>query len=396
MDKFNLLECTLRDGGYITGWHFDDDMIKETVKELIEANLDFVEVGYLNNAAGQSNMTQFRTIDSIKPFLPEVRKDTVILAMADVLQFKPEDLTPYDGTSVDGIRVVFYKHQIEEALILSKAIKEAGYKLFVQPMVTIDYTVNEYASLAKRIARLEPFAVSIVDSFGYMFKSDFRQYFKILDNILAPETIIGFHSHNNMNLAFITAQDILEYDTSRRLVIDASLYGMGRGAGNLNTELIANYYNMTLGTKYDTIRILDLISKYIMPIQQQRSWGYSPYMFITGLYHYHPNFACYLLDEYDVSYTAASQLICEGQQNGREVFDYYMTKYRKEGALPKFLDGSNVVGMVEGYNAWPKNFKAFQSILNAFDATPPVNSSRSSYIHYGSGSGPVGVIKLVE
>lgn len=338
MDKFNLLECTLRDGGYITGWRFDDDMIKETVKELIEANLDFVEVGYLNNAAGQSNMTQFRTIDSIKTFLPEDRKDTVILAMADVLQFKPEDLTPYDGTSVDGIRVVFYKHQIEEALILSKAIKEAGYKLFVQPMVTIDYTVNEYASLAKRIARLEPFAVSIVDSFGYMFKSDFRQYFKILDNILAPETIIGFHSHNNMNLAFITAQDILEYDTSRRLVIDASLYGMGRGAGNLNTELIANYYNMTLGTKYDTIRILDLISKYIMPIQQQRSWGYSPYMFITGLYHYHPNFACYLLDEYDVSVSVFEKFL-------RTIPDDMRTKCRKPYVLEKWQEFSEKNGI---------------------------------------------------
>lgn len=301
MDKFNLLECTLRDGGYITGWHFSDEMIKDTTKNLIDANLDFVEIGYLNNAASQNNMTQFKTIDQISDFIPEDRKDTVILAMADVLQFKPEDLTPYDGKSIDGIRVVFYKHQIEEALVMSRAIKEAGYKLFVQPMVTIDYTLDEYTALAKKIARLEPYAVSIVDSFGYMLKSDFRQYFKILDNILAPETVIGFHSHNNMNLAFITAQDILEYETSRRLVIDASLYGMGRGAGNLNTELIANYYNMTLGNKYDTLKILELISKYIMPISKEKRWGYSPYMFITGLYHYHPNFACYLLDEFDVS-----------------------------------------------------------------------------------------------
>ena len=158
MDKFNLLECTLRDGGYITGWHFEDDMIKDTIKTLIDANLDFVEVGYLNNSASQNNMTQFKDIDAIIDFLPEDRKDTTILAMADVLQFKPEDLTPYDGRSIDGIRVVFYKHQIEEALIMSKAIKEAGYKLFVQPMVTIDYSVNEYANLAKRIAKLEPYA----------------------------------------------------------------------------------------------------------------------------------------------------------------------------------------------------------------------------------------------
>ena len=309
MDKFNLLECTLRDGGYITGWHFDNEMISDTVKTLIDAKLDFVEVGYLNSSSHDDNMTQFDSIGKISKFLPKDRGGCIVLAMADVMQFKPEDLTPYDGTSIDGIRVVFYKHQVKEALIMAKAVKDAGYKLFVQPMVTIDYTVDEYAGLAKEIAKLEPYAVSIVDSFGYMIKSDFRRYFKILDNILSPETIIGFHSHNNMNLAFITAQDILEYETSRRLVIDSSLYGMGRGAGNLNTELIANYYNMTLGNKYDIIKILDMISKYIMPIRKEKEWGYSPYMFITGLYHYHPNFACYLLSEHDVSVSEFEEFI---------------------------------------------------------------------------------------
>lgn len=338
MDKFNLLECTLRDGGYITGWHFDDDMIKETVQNLVDAKLDFVEVGYLNNAANQNNMTQFKNIDQIIPFLPKDRKDCILLAMADVLQFKPEDLTPYDGKSIDGIRVVFYKHQIAEALTMSKAIKEAGYKLFVQPMVTIDYTVDEYASLAKEIARLDPYAVSIVDSFGYMLKSDFRQYFKILDNILSPETVIGFHSHNNMNLAFITAQDILEYETSRRLVIDSSLYGIGRGAGNLNTELIANYYNMTLGNKYDTVKILDLISKYIMPIRSTKEWGYSPYMFITGLYHYHPNFACYLLDEVDVPVSVFEKFIQTIPEDMR-------TKCRKPYVLEKWEEFCNINGL---------------------------------------------------
>lgn len=301
MDKISLLECTLRDGGYITKWNFEDEMIKNTISTLTDANLDFVEVGYLNSSSSIGNTTQFPNINSISSYLPKERGNTLYLAMADVLQFKPEDLTPYNGNSIDGIRVVFYKHQIEEALILGKKVSEMGYKLFMQPMVTIDYTKEEYASLCKKIAELNPYAVSIVDSFGYMFKDDFRQYFKILDNILDSNAIIGFHSHNNMNLAFITAQDILEYSTTRRLIIDCSLFGMGRGAGNLNTELISNYYNNVLGNKYDISKIIQLISKYIMNIYYKKSWGYTPYLFLTGLYHYHPNFACYLLEEYDVT-----------------------------------------------------------------------------------------------
>lgn len=301
MDKFNLLECTLRDGGYITQWNFDDSMIKDTIEKLIDAKLDFVEVGYLNRKEYVPNTTQFNNIEQIADFLPEDRNGSVILAMADVTQFLPEDVTPYTGKSIDGIRIVFYKHQIDEAMRLAETVKNNGYKLFMQPMVTIDYTIDEYMRLSRRIAKLSPYAVSIVDSFGYMIESDFRLYFKVLDNIMSPETVIGFHSHNNMNLAFITAQDIFDYQTSRRLVIDASLYGMGRGAGNLNTELIANYYNRVLGNKYDIEIILHLISKYIFPISKEKRWGYSPYLFITALNHYHPNFACYLLDEEDVS-----------------------------------------------------------------------------------------------
>lgn len=309
MDKFNLLDCTLRDGGYITKWRFSENAILEIIRGLIDAGLDFIEVGYINPEVHGKNTTQFESIEKISKYLHPNRKNTIILAMVDVQQCKAENITPYTEKSIDGIRVVFYKHQINEAMNIAKAVKKCGYKLFMQPMVTVDYTLNEYVELSKYIADLEPYGVSIVDSFGYMLKSDFRNYFKILDDILEPYTIIGFHSHNNMNLAFVTAQDVLEYDTRRRIIIDCSLYGIGRGAGNLNTELITNYYNMVLGKNYDISRILELIDEYIMPIRREKEWGYSPYLFITGLYHYHPNFACYLLEEHSVSISEFERFI---------------------------------------------------------------------------------------
>jgi 4-hydroxy 2-oxovalerate aldolase len=309
MDKFNILECTLRDGGYITGWKFDDMMIVDTIQELTEANFDFIEVGYLHNKSYVTNSTQFQNIEQIVAFLPENRKNTMFLAMADIEQYKPTDITPFTGKSIDGIRVVFYKHQIEDAIMLCKAVRDNGYKLFVQPMVTIDYTLEEYIRLIKQVIVLQPYAISIVDSFGYMNKNDFRKYFKVLDNILDSVVMVGFHSHNNMNLAFITAQDILEYETNRKLIVDASLYGMGRGAGNLNTELIAHYYNMIFGEKYDIRKIMCLISNYIMPIAKEKRWGYSPYLFLTGLYQYHPNYASYLLEEYQVTVEEFEQFL---------------------------------------------------------------------------------------
>lgn len=302
MDKINLLDCTLRDGGYITDWHFKYDEMKLLISNLVDAKMDFVEVGYLNrHSSMEKDSALFKRIEHIETLLPCNRESVMFLAMADVRQFEDEDICYYSGNSIDGIRVVFYKYQVEEALRLCAAIKSKGYKLFVQPMVTIDYTLDEYADLMRRIAQVEPYAVAIVDSFGYMLKQDFRQYFRVLDNILSPDTLIGFHSHNNMQLAFISAQDIFEYETSRRLIIDASLYGMGRGAGNLNTELIANYYNMVCGKKYDIEKIMNVISDVIMPIRETKEWGYSPYFFLTGLNHCHPNFASYLLAENDVT-----------------------------------------------------------------------------------------------
>lgn len=329
MDHYSLLECTLRDGGYITDWHFSEQMIVKTLRELTAAHLDFIEVGYLYNKPYEKGSTQFQTVEQIKKCLPAERGNSCYLAMVDTEQFRPEDLTPYTGESIDGVRVVFYKHQTDKALAMCRAVKDNGYKLFVQPMVTIDYSLDEYAELIKRVAELEPYAVSVVDSFGYMVKSDFRQYFRVLDNILPSDAAVGFHSHNNMNLSFLTGQDILEYTTARNLIIDSSLYGMGRGAGNLQTELIADYYNRVLGYKYDIIKIIDLISEYIMPIFQNRNWGYSPYFFITGLYHCHPNYVTYLLQEHDVTVSEFKEYI-ESIPN-----DMY-TKCKKQNVLQMY------------------------------------------------------------
>lgn len=309
MDKYNLLDCTLRDGGYIVDWAFTDNQIQDVVNTLTKAGLDFVEVGYLNSSGPEHDSSKFRNIEMIARFLPKNRRNCRYLAMANAGDFAPSDITPYSGNAIDGIRVAFHKYQVEEAYTLSKAVKENGYRLFVQPMVTVEYSKAEYAGLINRFAKLDPYAVAVVDSFGYMSKSEFWSYFKILDNILDFSSFVGLHSHNNMNMAFIIAQDILEYQTSRSIVIDASLYGMGRGAGNLNTELIANHYNALFGEKYQISTLMDIISRYIAPIAETKKWGYSPYLFLTALYHCHPNFACYILEKAEISVSDFEKLL---------------------------------------------------------------------------------------
>ena len=234
-----LLDCTLRDGGYITNWFFGRENIIRIAEDLTKANFDLIEVGYLNKDVNDKDKSIFQTIEAASEVIPGDRKKAEFLAMADVDQFLPENVMDYKPGYIDGIRVVFYKHQIEKAMKMCKRVAEAGYKLFVQPMVTIDYTEIEYARLIDDIVELKPSGVSIVDSFGYMNRSELKYYFDILDSRLEENCMIGFHSHNNMQLSVLNAESLFEYDTKRTIIVDASLYGMGRGAGNLNTELIA-------------------------------------------------------------------------------------------------------------------------------------------------------------
>lgn len=300
-NNIQILDCTLRDGGYLIDWNFKYSNIKRIINDLNQANLDFIEIGYLNSKVSDREKSIFQSIADTAEFLTDTnRKKTIFLAMADVDQFLPEDLIPFESNYIDGIRVVFYKHQIEKALTLCKTIKENGYKLFVQPMVTVDYSIAEYNDLIDVFAELQPDAISIVDSFGYMSKNELKRYFDLLDNKLDASITIGFHSHNNMQLSVLNAESLFSYDTKRTIMIDASLYGMGRCAGNLNTELITNYYNENISYKYNVSRIIELIGDIIYPFFKTKSWGYSPYFYITALYHCHPNYATYLMEEHDV------------------------------------------------------------------------------------------------
>ncbi len=326
-----LLDCTLRDGGYITNWVFGKDNMLKITKELTDANFDMIEIGYLNKDASDPEKSIFKTIEDASKFIPENRKNALYLAMADVDQFLPENVPNYKEGDIDGIRVVFYKHQIDKAMEMCKRISEAGYKLFVQPMVTIDYTETEYARLIDRIVELKPFAVSIVDSFGYMSKQELKYYFDILDSRLDKDCVIGFHSHNNMQLSVLNAESLFNYDTERTIVIDSSIYGMGRGAGNLNTELIATYYNQNVQNKYNVGKVISLISDIIYPIFKEKPWGYSPYYFLTACYHCHPNYAAYVLSENEVS-------INEFEEFLSTITDEYRVKCKKPKTLELFAE----------------------------------------------------------
>ena len=164
-------------------------------------------------------------------------------------------------------------------------------------MVSLAYSDSEFLEMINLVNDIKPYAFYIVDSFGMMKSKDLTRLFFMVEHNLDSEIWIGFHSHNNMQLAFSNAQHLTSVHTNRNLIIDSSVYGMGRGAGNLNTELFVEYLNENAGKSYQLKPLLNLIDEILNDFYQRNYWGYSLPNYISASHNAHPNYAGYLDDK---------------------------------------------------------------------------------------------------
>ncbi|MGI6090731.1 MAG: aldolase catalytic domain-containing protein [Saccharofermentanales bacterium] len=295
MNKVQILDCTLRDGGYCNEWRFGYENAKRITECLVEADVEIIECGFITNRVEYDpDVTKFNTVEEIADIIPSNRYGKIFVAMMNYGEYKVEDLPPFDGSSIDGIRVAFHKKNLKEALELCKIIKAKGYLVFIQAMVSLSYSDEEFLSLIRSINEFEPYAFYIVDSFGMMKGKDLTRLFYVAEYNLKENIWIGFHSHNNMQLAYSNAQRLTTVQTSRNLIIDSSIMGMGRGAGNLNTELFIGYLNENAGKKYQIKPLLMIIDNILAPFYERNYWGYSLPNYISASHNAHPNYAGYL------------------------------------------------------------------------------------------------------
>ena len=295
MNHIKVLDCTLRDGGYCNDWAFGKDNILKIVKGLVEANIDIIECGYLSQKQSLSeDRTQFCTLNQIAKMIPEHRKNQLFVAMINFGEYEIDDIPQYDGTSVDGIRVCFHKKKRFEALEYCRRLKVKGYKVFIQGMVSLNYSDEEFVDMIRKVNEIEPYAFYIVDSFGMMKEKDLVRLFYMVEHNLKESISIGFHSHNNMQLAYSNCLSLMQIQTNRSIVIDASIYGMGRGAGNLNTELFVEYLNENKDGYYRLKPLLNIIDDILNDFYHKNYWGYSLPNYLSAKHNAHPNYASYL------------------------------------------------------------------------------------------------------
>ena len=295
MGKITVLDCTLRDGGYCNQWEFGYSNVKKIIAGLDKAGISISECGFLTQKVEYvPGVTKFTSIDQIAEFLPKDRAGKLYVAMMNYGEYDLADLPVHDGSSIDGIRVAFHKKNWRDALKVCQEIQSKGYLAFIQPMVSLSYSDEEFLEVIRCVNEFEPFAFYIVDSFGEMKQSDLVRLYYLVEHNLKDSIRIGFHSHNNMQLAYSNAMTLVNMHSPRELIIDSSVYGMGRGAGNLNTELFLGHLNNDGTGNYDLSPLLTIIDEILNAFHERNFWGYSLPNYISAKHHAHPNYAFYL------------------------------------------------------------------------------------------------------
>ena len=322
MSNIQILDCTLRDGGYINDWNFGNRVIRKVLKRLSDAHIDIVECGFLSDIEYIPDKTIFNSVEQIASVLPENSNSKYVAMVAlGEKEISYEKIMECDKTFIFGIRLTFHKHEMERAFAYARNLMKKGYQVFIQPVGTCTYSDKELLELIEQVNQLQPYAFYIVDTLGTITGAELMRLFQLADNNLDEEIKIGFHSHNNLQLAFANAQELIRAFTDRKIILDASVFGMGRGAGNLCTELIAQYMNETLKTDYNVTALLEIVDNYLMGIKERHPWGYTIPYYIAAIYKCHPNYAIYLMNRQTLNVKDIERIIGSIPKEKRPLYD---------------------------------------------------------------------------
>ena len=304
MKRIKLLDCTLRDGGYINNWMFGRDNIISAIKELEKSRAEVLDIGFIKNEPFDANRTICNSAEGFSSFISKKKPGVIYAAMAEAFRpMPPELICDRNEATVDVIRVIIWKDKHDKNGNIVDALKEGyeyckifadkGYKLYIQPARVEQYSDEEFVSMLDLYSKLNPSAIYVVDSWGTMFSNGILHYLRLADKYLDKSIAVGFHGHNNMMQAFGSAVDFLNSGVDRELIVDGSVFGIGRGAGNLHTEIIANYLNEFEGKNYDINALWNIYEKSIKDIRKKYVWGFIPAYYLTALYHANPQYGTY-------------------------------------------------------------------------------------------------------
>lgn len=311
MSKIGVLDCTLRDGGFVNDWEFGHNNLISIFERLVDSGVDVIEVGLLDERRpfdmNRSIMPDTESVEKIWGCV--TKKPPMIVGMIDYGTCGIENIQPCKDSFIDGIRVIFKKHIMKEAMEYCAQIKKLGYKVFSQLVSITSYSDEELLDIIKIVNEVEPYAVSIVDTYGLLDANKLLHYYQILDEYVKPEIQIGFHAHNNFQLAYANVMAFVEKEAKHDILVDATLYGMGKSAGNAPLELVAMYLNENYGKQYNLYPMLESIEESVLDFFQEAPWGYNMFYYMAAQNKCHPSYLTYLQMKENLSTTKLNQLL---------------------------------------------------------------------------------------
>ena len=317
-----LLDATLRDGGqgledlHKNGFSdkiFSEEVKHSTIESLGNSNVDIIEIGTMGPSVDdKSKFAIYQNVEELSKYLPEKRNPNALYAG---LYIGPDtdvnEIPDWNPSLVEGIRVILRYSELQKSLDYCAALSAKGYKVFVQPMLTMRYTDAELDMVIQAANKMKAYACYFVDSYGYMQPQDVKRLFDYYDARLDKDIKIGFHAHNNMNLAFSNVQYFLNIDSLRDVIIDSCATGMGQGAGNLQTELIIPYLNENYGKNYDYDSVLDICDVLDNEMIPDDLWGYSVARLLPAVYKTAYKYGLMMRNKYHLSFRQMNKILRE-------------------------------------------------------------------------------------
>ena len=285
--ELKIVDCTVRDGGLINAHQFENGFFKKVYDTCVESGIDYMEVGYKADkklfSAKDNGPWKFSTEEEIRREVGENDSNLKLCVMADAGRTNLDDLLPRKESVLDMIRVATYVHQLPAALEIVKDAKQKGYEVALNLMAVStvpDFELDHALDVIKEVSEID--VLYVVDSYGSLY---YEQIDDLISRYKKTGKMLGIHAHNNQQLAY--ANTIYAAINGVKL-LDTTMMGMGRGAGNCATELMVGFLK---NPKFNLRPILKFVQETMLPMSQEMDWGYSvPYM-VTGHYNEHPRSA---------------------------------------------------------------------------------------------------------
>jgi len=286
--QIKVLDCTIRDGGLINKWQFSDEIVRKVFLAVSAAGVDYMEIGYKSSekyfSREEHGAWKFCTEEDIKRIVGDVVVTMKLSAMADIGRIDSEDIPQKKDSILDLIRVACYAKEVDKAIALAHECLDKGYEVTINLMAVSKVLEKDLDEALDDLSKSRVPVIYLVDSFGALYSEQIhflaKKYFEAL-----PGKELGIHTHNNQQLAFANTIEAIIAGVNR---LDATLYGMGRGAGNCPLELLLSFLK---NPKFDIRPLIEVIQEIFVPMKADIEWGYHiPYL-ITGVLNEHPRSA---------------------------------------------------------------------------------------------------------